>query len=84
MAERWVGSVRRELLDHGVIFNPRQLHRLLTEYVRYCHEDPCHLTLGEDTPDGRVVSAKHSAGAQVMELARVGSLQHRHEWRLAA
>jgi transposase InsO family protein len=84
VAERWVGSVRRELLDHVVVFNRAQLHRLLAEYVRYYHEDRCHLALGKDTPDGRVVSASPSADARVVALARVGGLQHRYQWRLAA
>ncbi|HRY49715.1 MAG TPA: integrase [Candidatus Paceibacterota bacterium] len=84
MAERWVGSVRRELLDHVVIFNQLQLHRLLTEYVRYYHENRCHLTLEKDTPNGRVVSIKTSADAQGIALPRVGGLQHRYEWRQAA
>lgn len=80
-----MGSVRRELLDHFVVFNRAQLHKLLVEYVRYHHEDRCYLTLGKDTPDGRVVSTKPSAeDAQVMALPRVGGLQHRYEWRLAA
>jgi len=84
VAERWVGSVRRELLDHVVIFNQLQRHRLLAEYVRYHHEDRGHLALGKDTPDGRVLSTKPSADAQVVALPRVGGLQHRYEWRLAA
>src|SRR5512136_2874853 len=42
------------------------------------------LTLGKDTPDRRGVSARPSPDAQVIGLARVGGLQHRYEWRLAA
>jgi putative transposase len=84
VAERWVGSVRRELLDHVVVFNQAQLHRLLADYVVYYHEDRCHLTLGKDTPDGRIATAKPSANAGVIALARVGGLQHRYEWREAA
>ena len=84
VAERWVGSVRRELLDHVVVFNGVQLHRLLADFVVYYHKDRCHLTLGKDAPDGRGVTARPSADAQVMALARVGGLQHRYEWREAA
>ena len=84
VAERWVGSVRRELLEHVVVFNGVQLHRLLAEFVVYYHEDRCHLALSKDTPDGRVVTVKPSAGARVVALARVGGLQHRYEWRQAA
>ena len=35
VAERWVGSVRRELLDHVIVLNQRHLRRLLKDYVRY-------------------------------------------------
>jgi len=38
IVERWVGSVRRELLDHPVVFNERHLRRLLGEYVAYYHQ----------------------------------------------
>jgi putative transposase len=37
IAERWVGSCRRDLLDHMVALNERHLKRLLSEYVRYHH-----------------------------------------------
>jgi putative transposase len=43
IAERWVGSCRRDLLDHMVALNERHLKRLLLEYVRYHHEDRTHL-----------------------------------------
>jgi hypothetical protein len=38
VAERWVGSCRRELLDHVIALNARHLKRLLSEYVSY-HDD---------------------------------------------
>ena len=39
VAERWVGSCRRDLLDHVITLNERHLKRLMSEYVRYYHED---------------------------------------------
>src|SRR5262249_1684455 len=50
IAERWVGSVRRELLDHVVVFNERHLRRLLREYVAYYHDDRTRLGLDKETP----------------------------------
>ena len=84
VAERWVQSVRRELLDHVIVFSETQLRRLLAEYVAYYHEDRCHLGLDKDTPNGRVVTPKPSPTAQVVALPRVGGLHHRYEWREAA
>src|SRR5260370_932167 len=53
VAERWVGSCRRDLLDHIIAVDERHLKRLLSEYIRYYHEDRTHLGLGKGTPDGR-------------------------------
>jgi len=51
-----VGSCRRDLLDHIVALNERHLKRLLSEYIRYHHEDRTHLGLEKGTPDGRIRS----------------------------
>lgn len=48
VAERWVGSCRRDLLDHVIVLNERHLKRLMAEYVRYYHEDRTHLGLAKD------------------------------------
>ena len=59
VAERWVGSCRRDLLDQVIILNERHLKRLMAEYVCYYHHDRTHLGLGKDTPVSRPV-ALHS------------------------
>jgi len=43
LAERWIGSLRRELLDHVVVLGQQHLLRLVNSYIRYHHEDRCHL-----------------------------------------
>ena len=53
VAERWVGSCRRELFHHIIAVDERHLKWLLSEYVRYCHEDLTHLGLSKETPGGR-------------------------------
>jgi transposase InsO family protein len=78
VAERWVGSVRRELLDHVIVLSQRHLRRLLNDYVRYYHEDRTHLGLGKDTPDGRVAASAPSSGRKVISLPRLGGLHHRY------
>ena len=45
VAERWVGTVRRELLDHVVVLNEAHLCRLMKGYVAYYNEDRTHLSL---------------------------------------
>ncbi len=84
VAERWVGSVRRELLEHVVVFNQRHLLRLLRSYLQYYHEDRTHLTLGKDSPEPRQLQERPGAEARVVALPRVGGLHHRYEWRAAA
>jgi hypothetical protein len=84
VAERWIGSCRRELLDHVVVFGQRHLVRLVRSYLAYHHEDRTHLGLDKDTPDGRAVTPRPSTTAKVVALPRVGGLHHRYEWREAA
>ena len=76
IAERWVGSCRRDLLDHIVALNERHLKRLLAEYVRYHHEDRTHLGLEKGTPNGRIRSI---ASGRVLAHERVGGLHHRYD-----
>ncbi len=83
-AERWVGSCRRELLDHVIPLNEEHLRRLIREYVRYYHEDRIHDSLGKDTPYGRAVETKPSPQATVISTARLGGLHHRYHWHEAA
>ena len=63
VAERWVGSCRRDLLDHVIVLNERHFKRLMSEYVRYYHEDRTHLGLAKDTPAGRPVAIRYGAEA---------------------
>ncbi len=84
IAERWIGSCRRELLDHVVVLGDRHLVRLLRSYVEYYHGDRSHLGLAKDAPDQRPVTPRPSPTAKVVALPRVGGLHHRYEWREAA
>ena len=85
IAERFVGSARRDLLDHVVIFDERQLLRLLREYVgTYYLTDRTHLGLAKDTPAGRPVEPRPSPAAKVVALPRCARLHHRYVWRDAA
>jgi hypothetical protein len=50
VVERWIGSCRRDLLDHVIAFNERHLRRLLPTMSGYYHEDRTHLGLKKETP----------------------------------
>lgn len=82
-AERWVGSARRELLDHVIVLNEDHLRRLLREYVDYYNGDRVHTVL-QDSPTGRPTECRPSSKARVVGIPRVGGLHHRYEWRKAA
>ncbi len=73
-AERVIGSIRRECLDHIIILNERHLKRVLSSYVTYYHGARTHLSLAKDAPDGREVQAIENGS--VVELKRVGGLHH--------
>ena len=79
VAERWVGSCRRDLLDHVIVLNERHLKRLMSEYVRYYHEDRTHLGLAKDTPIGRSVALSSAVGTKIRSLPRLGGLHHRYD-----
>jgi len=78
VAERWVGSCRRDLLNHVIAFNERHLKRLLGEYVRYYHADRTHLGLQKDTPDRRKVAAR-IGDRRLVSMPRLGGLHHRYD-----
>ena len=76
IAERWVGSCRRELLDHVIALNERHLKRLLSEYISYHHEDRTHLGLGKGTPGCRTPCV---TSGRVLSRDRLGGLHHRYD-----
>jgi putative transposase len=75
-AERWVGSCRRELLDHVIAFNQSHLKRLLASYVAYYHQDRTHCGLQKQPPEKRTCCAGRG---KVIAWPRVGGLHHRYE-----
>jgi hypothetical protein len=79
--ERVIGSIRRECLDHVIIFNERHLRRVLSSYVDYYHLTRTHLSLDKDCPHSRCVQPPRSG--RVIAIPQVGGLHHRYQ-RLAA
>jgi putative transposase len=84
IAERWVGSCRREILDHVIALNEQHLRRLIRDYVTYYHQDRIHDSLEKDTPNRRPIEPKAGATASVISIPQLGGLHHRYAWRQAA
>ena len=82
-AERAVGSIRRELLDHVVVLGEAHLRRLLREYVDCYNAERVHTSIA-DAPVGRRVEPRPSEHAKLIGIPRVGGLHHRYCWREAA
>jgi hypothetical protein len=79
VAERWVGNCRRDLLNHVIVLNEQHLKRLMSEYVRYYHDDRTHLALEKGTPAGREAETKPNADCRVVSMPRLGGLHHRYD-----
>jgi len=79
--ERLIGSIRRDCLDHVIVFGEGHLRRILKSYLAYYHRSRTHLALGQDAPEPRSVQAPELGG--VVELPEVGGLHHRYERRAA-
>ncbi len=80
-AERVIGSIRRECLDHLIVLGERHLRRILASYLTYYHAPRTHLSLDKDAPDHRPVQPSHTG--KVVALPHVGGLHHQYV-RLAA
>jgi putative transposase len=79
--ERLIGTLRRECLDHMVVFNETHLRRLLRDYLAYYHSVQTHLSLDKDSPEPRAVHRPDLG--RIVETPLVGGLHHRYS-RLAA
>jgi transposase InsO family protein len=75
-AERVIGTIRRELLDHVIVLNEGHLRRRLRSYLRYYHCSRTHLALDKDAPEPRAVEPPQHG--RVVALPQVGGLHHRY------
>jgi len=79
--ERLFGWIRRECLDHTIVFNERHLRRVLSSYFQYHHDTRTHLSLDKDCP--RPHSVQPPSVGNVIAFPEVGGLHHRYERRAA-
>jgi transposase InsO family protein len=72
--ERVIGSIRRDCLDHVIIFSEAHLRRSLESYFEYYHRCRTHLSLAKDCPEPRVTVPPEQG--RVVAFPRVGGLHH--------
>ena len=80
-AERVIGSIRRECLDHIVVIGERHLRGILSKYVDYYNDTRTHLSLAKDAPEPR--SVQPPSQGRVVAMPRVGGLHHEYLRRAA-
>jgi hypothetical protein len=79
--ERVIGTIRRECLDHVIVFNEACLYRHVRSFLAYYHESRTHLSLGKDTTETRPVQPPERG--TIIAIPQVGGLHHRYERRAA-
>jgi putative transposase len=79
--ERLIGTIRRECLDHVIVFNESSLRRHLLAFSEYYHRSRTHLSLQKDTPDRRPIQPANAG--KIVAIPEVGGLHHRYECRAA-
>jgi len=73
-SERLIGSIRRECLDHVVVFSERHLRHLLNSYQKYYNEARTHLSLHKDAPIPRAVQTI----GRTLAVPVLGGLHHQY------
>jgi transposase InsO family protein len=79
--ERVIGPIRRECLDHVIVFHKSSLRRTLASYFDYYHRSRTHLSLGKDSLEPRPIQPPEIG--PVVAVPQVGGLLHRYERRAA-
>ena len=80
-AERIIGSMRRECLDHIIVLGPKHWQRVLTQYVDYYNGVRTHLSLRKNSPEWRPI--QFSSEGRIIELRRLAlpaPLYPDHKW----
>jgi putative transposase len=75
-AERLIGSIRRECLNHVLVLGERHLRRMLKQYLAYYHQARTHLALDKDAPDLRPI--EFPVTGRIVQFPEVGGLHHRY------
>jgi putative transposase len=65
-------------INNVTLLNERHLKRLMTEYIRYYHDDRTHLGLAKETPASRNIATTPTS-ASIISMPRLGGLHHRYD-----
>ena len=77
--ERYIGTLRRESLDHVIVFSQSHLERLLREFIEeYYHTARPHQGLNSNTPVSQIQQPKISGPGKLISIPVLGGLQHRY------
>jgi putative transposase len=77
ICERFLGSVRRECLDHMLILNEKQLQRVLRAYVKYFNRARPHQGIQQQVPQGAVTSVPPDQQSnRIISVSVLGGLHH--------
>jgi putative transposase len=78
IAERWIGTLRRECLDHILITGTRHLAHVLAQYVEHYNGHRPHRSLDQHPPAGRTVPTPASTNIRHLRRDRLGGLIHEY------
>ena len=73
ITERFVGSVRREALDHFLIINWNQVKNILTEYIAYYDAKRLHQGINQDTPKKNILQKR----GEILKVLILSGIHHR-------
>jgi len=80
ICERFLGSVRRECLNHLLIFHEKQMHRVLRAYVAYFNEARPHQGIHQQVPQGEVASVPlDQRGETIITVPVLGGLHYEYK-----
>ena len=82
ICERFLGSVRRECLDHILVLGEQYLYRVIRGYVEYFNRACPHQGIGQTIPEGNTALLKEEKAGKIIALPVLNGLHH--DYRLAA
>jgi putative transposase len=74
--EGLIDSIRRECLDHMIIFNEQHLREILKSYFNDYHQSRCHFSLNQDSPAPGPIEPPEQG--KVLAIPKAGGLHHHY------